>query len=596
MKRRFPVSAKLMISVLCALFFSCQKEYNIDLDTPATSTTRLASNSVNLQGNIYDEKGQPASGATVIVGKQRVITDENGYFRIDKAPISGVSPMITVEKDGYFKTFRSFRLTSGTTQLVVQLTKKESIGTITATTGGELALQNGSRVALAAGGVVYAGTGSAYTGNVNVYASYIDPVSPNIGTTVPGSFMATDQKGDRVVLESYGMLAVELESSSGEKLQVAPGKTATVSFAIPSSLLSAAPATIPLWYVDEKTGLWQEEGTATKNGNRYTGTVSHFTFWNADKPLIPVQLTASFKTADNLPLSGACIKLTSKGAVDVMGTIWTDSLGQINEMVPLNQSLLIEILDPCKNIVYSEQLPAITGKLDKGIIRLNANKASVLTVKGRLSGCGSKALNGFAVITVNNMSHYAAADGNGNFSTNFITCSNTNTVQVYGVDLNTFQRGNKITLQANGAVADAGNISSCGMAIDEYLQYELDAVSYKVVDSLSTMFLQSGNNFLNNSNTIAATEPSHYFIARGLSFMVMTGPTGRIGTYTFPKVLVTRVGNYRISTITKADVIFSSFANKANEYFEGMIDVQFTDSSRSQHALFGRFRMMRTEK
>ena len=106
--------------------------------------------------------------------------------------------------------------------------------------------------------------GVAYTGNVNVYASYINPASSDIGKIVPGSFMADDKNNKRVVLSSFGMLAVTLESSAGEKLQIAANNTATLTIPIPTSISSSAPATISLWYVDEQTGIWKEQGLPKK--------------------------------------------------------------------------------------------------------------------------------------------------------------------------------------------------------------------------------------------------------------------------------------------------------------------------------------------
>ncbi|MEI2747339.1 MAG: hypothetical protein V9E88_01095 [Ferruginibacter sp.] len=85
-----------------------------------------------------------------------------------------------------------------------------------------------------------------------------------------------------LLLTSYAMMAVELESAAGEKLQLKEGSEATLVFAVPAVAQSSAPASIPLWYVDEKIGLWREEGTATKQGNQYTGKVKHFSFWNCD--------------------------------------------------------------------------------------------------------------------------------------------------------------------------------------------------------------------------------------------------------------------------------------------------------------------------
>jgi hypothetical protein len=65
---------------------------------------------------------------------------------------------------------------------------------------------------------------------------------------------------------------------------VAPGKTATLTIDVPESQTATAPATIPLWFFDEEAGVWQEEGEATRQGDKYIGTVKHFTDWNADHP------------------------------------------------------------------------------------------------------------------------------------------------------------------------------------------------------------------------------------------------------------------------------------------------------------------------
>jgi hypothetical protein len=73
----------------------------------------------------------------------------------------------------------------------------------------------------------------------------------DIPETVPGSFQAVDANNFRVLLKSYGMMAVQLEGQSGELLQIATGKTARLRFTIPNSLSGAAPSTIPLWSLDE---------------------------------------------------------------------------------------------------------------------------------------------------------------------------------------------------------------------------------------------------------------------------------------------------------------------------------------------------------
>lgn len=79
---------------------------------------------------------------------------------------------------------------------------------------------------------------------------------------MPGALTGLDQAGTKVVLGSFGMVAVELQGDGGELLQIASGKTVELRLAVSALQLSKAPATIPMWYFDEVKGYWVEEGQA----------------------------------------------------------------------------------------------------------------------------------------------------------------------------------------------------------------------------------------------------------------------------------------------------------------------------------------------
>src|SRR5688572_29771884 len=269
------------LACLSLFLVQCQKEASYTggpdpvIETPLPITA-------NLQGNVYNENNAPASGVTVKVGSKSAITDSKGYFRIMGAALDKRSSVVTAEMNGYFKAYRTFSATTGTNHIEFKLTKRDLSGTIDAATGGEVSLSNGAKVQLPANGVMIASSGAAYTGAANVFAAFIDPTGSDIGRTVPGSFMADNVTKTRVILESYGMMAVELSSPSGENLQLKTGATSKLTMPIPSSTLGSAPPSISLWYVDDQTGIWKEEGVATKSGNFYVGEVKHYTYWNCD--------------------------------------------------------------------------------------------------------------------------------------------------------------------------------------------------------------------------------------------------------------------------------------------------------------------------
>jgi hypothetical protein len=206
----------LFILLISIISFNCQKDLsftkpgleNVDntLKAPITST---------LQGNILDENDQPAAGVQITVGAKNSITNENGYFRIVDAALDKNASLVTAEKPGYFKAFRTFNATSGVNQVLIKLLKKSLTATIDAKTGGEVILPNEAKISLPANGFITESNGISYNGSVNVYTSYIDPKSSDINQTIPGSFMADDKNNRRVSLISYGMMAVVLESTSG---------------------------------------------------------------------------------------------------------------------------------------------------------------------------------------------------------------------------------------------------------------------------------------------------------------------------------------------------------------------------------------------
>jgi hypothetical protein len=237
------------LAVLFAVFTlvilnSCQRD--IDVYVPDNNNAGQILNAVPVQGSVtgkvIDENDQPVVGATVQSGMNMTITDSRGLFRFDNITLDKYASVITVEFNNYFKGIRTFSVTQGSSNYVkIKLTPKILVGTIDASSGGAVTLPNSSIVTLNANSVAVKTTGLAYTGQINVYAADIDPTRADIPETVPGSFQAIDANNFRVLLKSYGMMAVQLEGQSGELLQIATGKTARLRFTIPNSLSTAAP-------------------------------------------------------------------------------------------------------------------------------------------------------------------------------------------------------------------------------------------------------------------------------------------------------------------------------------------------------------------
>jgi hypothetical protein len=575
---------KTLYSALLFIFISvialnCQKEArnigggteipgngnNTNTASPVTST---------LQGNVTDENGKPAVDVSIRVGTNTATTDSKGYFRIADAQLDKNASLVTAAKAGYFKAYRSFSATTGVNQVMIQLIKKSNAGVIKADAGGQVTLANGSVISLPANGI--AKSGSTYNGDVNIYASYIDPASADIGQRMPGSFLATDKNNNRVTLSSYGMLAVELESPAGEKLQIANGSTATLKIPVPASIQSSAPSTIPLWYLDEQTGIWKEEGTAVKNGNAYTGTVKHFSYWNADVSVPTVSFTATLQTSGGQPLAYTYIRI--KAASGYYGTSHglTDSLGQVSGFIPSNMNLIMEVMNSCNGIAYSQNIGPFTSAANLGTITIS-NTVSMVTVSGKLVNCSNAAVtNGHALINFNGILRNAQVNSGGEFSVSFFICSGTPaTCEVTGFDRTAQQQGTITNVAVTSPVTNAGTITACGTSTVQYIDYTLDGTNYSLSSTASDSLLA----YVNTPGIVLPLKMMIMGSDNPSRKVQMTfGVNAATGTYPVNGRIY--INDYiRIGVIEPFNVTLTSFPQAAGGYWEGSFSGQFRDSA-----------------
>jgi hypothetical protein len=564
----------------------------------------------HIQGNVTDENDQPAVGVTVTVGTKTATTDADGYFRIDQASLDKKSALVTAAKSGYFKAYRSFGATSGTNYVAIKLIKRDLAGTVNGASGGDATLSNGTKIALKANGVVVAATGAPYTGTINVYAANIDPTAADIAQRVPGSFMATNTEGSRVGLSSYGMVAVELEGAAAEKLQVKSGSTATLTMAIPASLQASAPASIPLWYLDEQTGIWKEEGSAIKSGNSYVGDVKHFSFWNCDIQIPSVTLSLTVKNADSLPMVHVAVKLTKTfpngSTMSVYG--FTDSLGHVSGLIPANTTLQLSVLGPCGAVVHSRIIGPYNQNTNLGVIYLPSTTNAIVTVKGKLLTCaGTAAMNAYAVVKVGNMIRYAQTDTGGNYHITFVACSNTSggSAQVVGYDLTNGQHSPLTTVSLTIPITTVAAITACGSAPpppppppsgNEYISYVIDSTTANPVvvnisnsnqlDSLTLYISQQGTTpittFVSGIKNVAAVPPNQ----QSISFNFASA-SAVPGTYPITNLYINNAAV--TSTMT---VVVSPFPTQIGGVMEGQFDGTYTLQSVT-HTLRGHFRMIK---
>lgn len=449
----------LFIALAC--FSSCKKEtLNTEIkNQPTVPEINVGTTNIQatIDGFISDRNGEIIADATVRILNASTQTNELGYFEITGL-VNEESAVITVEKPGYFNQYKTITPTkSATNRTRIQLTEKSVSETITSSQGGLVTIDQGSSVQFQPNSFIDQ-QGNTYTGNVQVYSFFIDPTDENIDQYMPGNLTAINAENEEAVLQSFGMVKVLLEGDSGQRLNI--NKAATLNIAVPFDLQANAPAELPLWYFDENTGLWIEEGNATLQNGMYIGDVEHFTFWNCDVPSEAAQITG--QTFDSKGISILKVRVTdlSTGA---SFTDWTNTEGGFNITVPKNVSLLLEVFDVCgTEVLLSTNIgPFTDDQNDLGTFNLSSSTSFSL-VTGTLVDCDQTPIsNGSIIFNIPTSSFYqqTTTDAQGSFSALVPTCDLTE-IEFYGIDPNSDLVSSVQTLSVSPNI-DAGVFSTC---------------------------------------------------------------------------------------------------------------------------------------
>jgi len=307
-------------------------EYRIcQTAVPSNCTTSTVTVTVPALGLLIGRAVDAATGAgvpdvAVSAGAATATTDANGNFNLaNVAPGDRVTVLFTSSTHVESARISSVSA-SASTDVQIRLVRVATSALVDVAAGGTVTVAGSpAQVALPANGVQRA-DGSVPTGNMSVAVTPIDPASDS--AVMPGDF-TTLASGAATPIESFGALNVRLTDAAGAALNLRPGQAATLRIPV-ASRNGTVPATIPLFYFDNATGRWVQEGSATLAGsgaNRYyEGTVAHFSTWNADQVYNTVLVSGCVANDVGVPVAGA---LVGSDGVDYTGTssALTDAAG-----------------------------------------------------------------------------------------------------------------------------------------------------------------------------------------------------------------------------------------------------------------------------
>ncbi|MFT3908692.1 MAG: hypothetical protein QM737_04655 [Ferruginibacter sp.] len=482
---------------------------NPDVPNKLPDLTTKVNSSVS--GFVNNENNEALKGAVVKIGTATTFTNSYGYFEIKNIQVVKEAATVTIIHEGYFKAIKTYMAEEGKAAFFrIKLLPKIITGTINANAGGNASLSNGLNISFPADGIKNATTGNTYSGNVNIAVQYIDPTSTELNSIMPGDLRGTNTDGYIKALESYGMIAVELTGDYGQLLQIADGKKATISAPVPSSLLSNAPATIPLWYFDETNGLWKEEGVATKTGNAYVGDVSHFSFWNFDNPIDFIQFNCTVLNAAGTPVPFALVKLSMVTDPTIHTYGWTDASGYVAGPVPANAQLQLDIYSDynCSTALFTQTFSTTNTNLAFGNINVTNTANNIATVSCNITDCNmAPVTNGYLLMIKNNQYTRYPANGSGGVQFPAFMCNGSQPVTFVAENPDAAQQSNPLNYTLTTGTNAIGNLATCSLSNELFIHVNTDGFDTVYIGGVDTFDLGG----------IITQWPPSYYVAGALS-------------------------------------------------------------------------------
>lgn len=305
---------------------------------------------IALSGIVRDASGTPIEGVSIVSGSSAATTNTDGFFEFDQIQVVSVlnRSVVRFSKAGYFDVVRSMDAdddaADGASWEVVMCKKENNDFTSikTYSSSSDQTLQAGEmKIDMPQDGYKVDGTGAGYTGKVKSEMVYLDPNNERFSEMMPGGDLAAVRSDNSSAqLVSYGMTDLNMYAENGDKLQLKDGSKAKLTFPIPAGMGENPPASIPLWSFNEKTGLWEEEGSAALQGNVYVGEVAHFSWVNLDYPEKQGTVYGYVKDDTGKALPGVRLSIGQ-----LLASTVTQSDGYYSHEVPANTDFSITVKD-----------------------------------------------------------------------------------------------------------------------------------------------------------------------------------------------------------------------------------------------------------
>lgn len=236
----------------------------------------------------------PDATATVVDSEFVIAGNQDGTILLEALPASELHT-VRFSAPGYASQVQRLNVgpNGSTTDYPVTMIKRQPAMRVSTESPQSLVGYDGARVSFDANAFVDQ-QGLSVSGDIDVFMTPVDISVNDLANAFPGAYAGIAENETEVdPLVSFGTTEYVF-TQDGEELQLAPGQQAIIELPIyattyPSGVTMQVGDEIPLWYLNESTGIWQQEGfgrvvasNLSATGLALSGQVNHFSWWNVD--------------------------------------------------------------------------------------------------------------------------------------------------------------------------------------------------------------------------------------------------------------------------------------------------------------------------
>jgi hypothetical protein len=487
----------LVLVFVLAAAMGCRRDQIVTIEETTLFYPPVVMVNASLHGRVIDENGEGIQGLLVMMEGQTQTTGLGGFFSFNNVPMNKNGAVVRVQANGFFQASKRILTQLNSDNYITLVLTEEQPIAISGTDLSFLGFQtlDGVHLSLSSSQDLVNSAGAVVSGTMQLSVLHFDLLTIEGNRALPGSIAAVDLLNREQALKIISAATVNLVDLTGAPVQFAGGKTATLSLPIPENMLASVPNEVPMWFLEDSTGLWREEGSAVKSSQQYSGNIKKLGTWAFGFPSDPIAISGKLVAANGALLSNAEIWITSENIG--CGQVFTDAVGRFAAIAPAGLPLSMFTKAACANTpTFLLGVLGLNTDIYLGELDVDASVYNAVHVSGSILGCDGLTDEGYFYFadptSTNNYWHYAP---NGIIDLNYLSCGGSVNTFMYNYATESVYNATFATVNDSVELGDVV-IETCDPADPEFLNFNISGADYMVTTGLSSVQLDTTTRFV----------------------------------------------------------------------------------------------------